>query len=406
MRPTVCSSDVESVLRSVYAPRKVVAVDSGTSALMIAFRAVTAARPRLPVALPAYCCYDVATAAVGAGVPVALYDVDPGTLGPDFDSLRSVATRGVSAVVAVHLYGVPSEMAELMAIAEETGAVVIEDAAQGAGASYHGRPVGAFGSLAVVSLGRGKGRTAGSGGVVFANDERAVALLGDWETSLMPPRRGLGELVTVAAQYLLGRPALYGLPTKLRFLGLGETVYKPPTTPTGLSRVAARVLATTWPLSAKEEQTRRRNAERLLEILPSNAALRVPVPPAGSESGFLRFPVLASNPLRECLLTPRMRRLGIMPGYPRALPDLQGFGHRNVNRVATFSGARTLASTLVTLPTHSLVSQPDFVAIEEWLRSLGRRSADGSEVCVGSPKGSAAGLTRSPGGGLSRHPGQ
>ena len=47
----------------------------------------------------------------------------------------------------------------------------------------------------------------------------------------------------------------------------------------------------------------------------------------------------------------------MMPGYPRSLADLRGFRHCNVNPTETFVGARTLAASLLTLPTHGLMSE-------------------------------------------------
>src|SRR5687767_4065158 len=57
----------------------------GTHALQIALE-ITRRTSQAPVLLPAYTCYEVATAAVGARVPVALYDVDVNTLEPDWNS--------------------------------------------------------------------------------------------------------------------------------------------------------------------------------------------------------------------------------------------------------------------------------------------------------------------------------
>jgi len=68
----------------------VLLVDSGTSALRLAIESTAAeasARPR--VALPAYGCYDLATAAIGAGSEVAFYDLDPLTR-----TLREICQRG------------------------------------------------------------------------------------------------------------------------------------------------------------------------------------------------------------------------------------------------------------------------------------------------------------------------
>ena len=65
-------------------------VDSGTTALSLAVAGAGASG--LPVAIPAYSCYDIVTAVVGAGSRVVVYDGDPSTLGPDeasLDRLRS-----------------------------------------------------------------------------------------------------------------------------------------------------------------------------------------------------------------------------------------------------------------------------------------------------------------------------
>ncbi|PYO35203.1 MAG: hypothetical protein DMD74_08210 [Gemmatimonadetes bacterium] len=81
---------------------------SGTQALQVALiEAARDLRGDVIAALPAFTCFDVATAAVGAGVRIALYDVDPGTLSPDLDSLTAALTAGARLVVVTSLYGVP-----------------------------------------------------------------------------------------------------------------------------------------------------------------------------------------------------------------------------------------------------------------------------------------------------------
>ncbi len=85
---TRAEARVVALLRERYSPRAVVLTDSGTAALTAALIGVLKDRPRSPVAVPAYSCYDLATAAVGADAPVVLYDTDPHTLAPDLASLR------------------------------------------------------------------------------------------------------------------------------------------------------------------------------------------------------------------------------------------------------------------------------------------------------------------------------
>ena len=66
------------VLRSRYGATDVLLTDSGTSALRLAIGGALRGVESRPAALPGYCCYDVATAAVGAGAQVILYDLDTG----------------------------------------------------------------------------------------------------------------------------------------------------------------------------------------------------------------------------------------------------------------------------------------------------------------------------------------
>lgn len=342
---------------------------SGTAALTLALRAAAAAGA-VPAALPAYCCYDIATAADGADVPVLLYDVDPTTLGPDFDSLEQALTAGARTVVMVHLYGIPVDADAVHAAAARYGALVIDDAAQGAGASWRGRPLGALGSLGVLSFGRGKGITAGRGGALLANDARGAAALEAIGGALAPACTSPSEPVTALAQWLLARPSLYAIPASLPFLRLGETMYHPPTPPRAMSRFGAGLLQRTLTYATNEAQRRRATAERwakvLLALPPSLAS--IPRAPSGAEPGALRQPILVCDPaLRTRFRSTAARRLGVWPAYPTPLADLTGFAPRVLNADAAFPGARALAEMLFTAPTHSQVRDTDLTALQSWL---------------------------------------
>ncbi|MFZ5624228.1 MAG: DegT/DnrJ/EryC1/StrS family aminotransferase, partial [Gemmatimonadota bacterium] len=265
--PRSCETDVTAWIAERWRSVAVRLTDSGTSALSLAIAASLAGRPAGEglVALPAYACYDVATAVDGAGVRAVLYDVDPATLGPDWDSLAAALRAGAGAVVVAHLYGVPVDLARVARMAANAGALVIEDAAQGAGAAWQGRPLGAHGSLAVLSFGRGKGITSGGGGALLANDARGAALI-----EALPPLpeggSGLGVWARALAQWALARPSLYALPASLPWLGLGETVYHPPHPPRSMPRSALGILARTLALADAEAAVRRRVGARLATV--------------------------------------------------------------------------------------------------------------------------------------------
>jgi dTDP-3-amino-3,4,6-trideoxy-alpha-D-glucose transaminase len=123
-----------------------VGTSSGTSAITLALRAAPLP-PGSRVAVPANTFYAVLEAVVRAGhVPVIIDH------GPDHVVGREeLAGADVAAVVAVHLYGLPVDMAPLMTLAAERDWWVLEDCSQAHGASIGHRPVGSFGHAAAFS---------------------------------------------------------------------------------------------------------------------------------------------------------------------------------------------------------------------------------------------------------------
>jgi dTDP-4-amino-4,6-dideoxygalactose transaminase len=351
-----------------YGARAVLLADSGTSALTLALRLAAQAAPG-PAALPAFSCYDIASAADAAGVSFLLYDLDPTTLAPEPESLSRALGRGATAVVVVHLFGVPVDLVPVRNAMSAAPAILIEDAAQAVGAVIGDRPAGAHGQLAVLSFGRGKGTTGGRGGALLVHDPRLVDLSSALESGLMETRAGgAGGLIV---QWALARPAVYAVPLALPFLGLGETVYHAPARPRRMSRFGMGVLARTQALAAPEARVRRTHAARLLSAATAVPAVRGYSPRPGSEPGYLRFPLLLPAHAVAAGRTSEARRLGIWPSYPQSLADLPGFGERRLNRDDDFRGARILAERLVTLPVHSRLSPDDVAALERWIAQLG-----------------------------------
>ena len=329
--------------------------DSGTTALSLALRLAVAERPG-PVALPAYCCYDIATATDAAQVEFVLYDIDPATLGPDPESLRAALDRGARVVVVVHLYGIPVDLSSIKTLTAPADVIIIEDAAQGVGARLNGQPVGSFGRYAVLSFGRGKGMTGGRGGALLANAPDAAArLTGMGGVSGRASGSGR-DAALLLAQWVLARPSLYGVPLSLPFLRLGETIYREPTAPAAPSGFALGTLTRTLHLGEAEAKQRRVNAAWLLQRLPGNGLASAPRMPTGAIPGFLRLPLLVDPAALSRFKDEQLRSVGVWRGYPTALPDLKGFGSRRRDPEHATPGARILAERLFTLPTHGLLN--------------------------------------------------
>lgn len=360
--------EVRKSLRHRLDADEVLLTDSGTSALALSIRTAVECQEG-PVAIPAFGCYDLATAAATADVETVLYDLDPHSLAPRGSSLVDALEAGAGAVVLVPLYGVPVDMEAPLSLARGAASLLIEDVAQGLGASWRGRPLGSLGDFSVLSFGRGKGLTGGGGGALAVSDASSagtVTARGDMNVV----RAGWKELAGAAGQWAFSHPRLYSLPASVPFLGLGETVYEEPRPAGSMSRAAASIVAVNCRTAETESRSRRENAERLLRIVDSIDGLEPIRPPASSTPGWLRLPVLAASRRQATRLSGDTgRRLGIGTGYPKPLSQLPQLRPRCVNSNARFPGAATLARRLITLPTHGNLRRDDLLRLEQHLRS-------------------------------------
>ena len=154
-----------------------VAVNSGTSALHVAYRALGLGAGDLLLTSPLT---FVATAntALLCGAEVEFVDMDPATLGISIPALRdklerlTAQGRRPKIVVPVHMAGHPSGLAALKEQSEQHGFRIVEDASHALGATYRGQPVGDchYSDIAVFSFHPVKIMTTGEGGMALTND--------------------------------------------------------------------------------------------------------------------------------------------------------------------------------------------------------------------------------------------
>ena len=155
--------------------RHAVAVASGTDALELALRACGVGAGD-EVITTAYSFIATAEAIVAAGAVPVFADIDPGTYNLDPAGIEPLITRRTRAVIPVHLYGHPCDMAAIGRIARRHRLAVIEDCAQAIGARIGGRRVGGFGDAAALSFYPSKNLGAyGDGGMVVTNSAKISA---------------------------------------------------------------------------------------------------------------------------------------------------------------------------------------------------------------------------------------
>jgi len=359
----VLSSAADQIARRFGATRAVL-TDSGTSALVLALRLMVADGGT--VAFPAYGCVDLAAAARFARVQVRLYDTDPRTLDADLESLEQTLQRGVDAVLIAHLYGYATNVPAITALCARYGVQVIEDAAQAAGGDLCGRRLGSFGPLTVLSFGRGKGLTCGGGGALLSHEAVWNDGLDRAERLLARPAAGWAQLGTTTVQWLVGRPSMYAIPANIPALRLGEMIYHPAHEPRPLPNAAASLLNAAFRSADQELELRRATARELAAAAEGCATLDTVRQIPGARSGYLRWPVLDFSDRRPA------PRLGILRGYPRALPEQPELVSCLRDGEPSMPGALELRRRLFTLPTHSFVTGSDREKMIAWLRNEAR----------------------------------
>ena len=360
-RPEGSEEALRALIRTRRDVEDVVLVGSGTQALTLAIQTLCGRGGT--VALPGWGCFDLASAAVGAEVGVRLYDLDPETLQPVRASLAAVVGEG-DAVVVVSFFGIPVDPEIWLDQATETAPALIHDAAQAHGAAFGPGSIDHLADATVLSFGRGKGWTGLSGGALLPRSERArgavESRLGGFAVASDGPG-SVGMALRGAAQWLLGRPAIYGVPARIPALGLGETRYHHPSAVAGLESSSAAVLLATRAAADREARRRRERAGVLLAALEGAPHLKAVDAPR-TASGFLRLPVLDLTGIDRR----PARALGVMPSYPIPLADLEPL--KPLLRSADPTpGSTRLARSLLTLPTHSRASAGDRARLERWL---------------------------------------
>ena len=116
--------------------------------------------------------------AMNLGATIVFADIDPETMTLDPADVERKITDKTKAIVVVHLFGVPSKIDEIMAVAEKHNLKVLEDASHAHGATYHGKPIGSFGDVSIFSLQGNKLCPSGEGGILLCDDEEL------WESAI------------------------------------------------------------------------------------------------------------------------------------------------------------------------------------------------------------------------------
>ncbi len=163
-------AEFESAFAAYCGRRHGVAVCNGSAALEVATAAVNL-QPGDEVILPTFTIIACAMAIIERGAIPVLVDSEQDTWNMDVRQLADRITDRTRAIMAVHIYGHPTDMDPILHLAKTHSLAVIEDAAEVHGAKYKGRLCGSFGDISTFSFYANKIITTGEGGMVLTDDE-------------------------------------------------------------------------------------------------------------------------------------------------------------------------------------------------------------------------------------------
>jgi perosamine synthetase len=170
-----CVAEFEARFANLCGVKHAVAVASGTAALWLSLIAHEIG-PGDEVITTPFSFISSANSILYVGARPVFVDIEPDTCLIDAAAIEGKITERTRAILPVHLYGQPCNMAIITEIAARHNLILIEDACQAHGATFEGQPAGSFGT-GCFSFYATKNMTTGEGGIVTTdNDDLAQRL--------------------------------------------------------------------------------------------------------------------------------------------------------------------------------------------------------------------------------------
>jgi len=167
----------EQKLAEYLGVKHAIGVGNGTDALRLALEALKIG-PGDEVITTPFTFVATAEVIALAGAKPVFVDVEDETLNIDPNKIEAAVTERTKAIMPVHLYGQAADMDAIMEISEKHGLAVIEDTAQGIGASWKDKKLGTIGTIGTLSFFPTKNLSAlGDGGAVMTNDDELAHIL-------------------------------------------------------------------------------------------------------------------------------------------------------------------------------------------------------------------------------------
>jgi len=329
----------ESELAAFAGSKHAVSCASGTDALVLGLRALGIG-PGDAVICPSFTFCATAEVAVLVGATPVFVDVLPDTFNIDVagipGAIEAAKAAGLTpkAIIPVDLFGLPADHNAIAKAAETNGLFVIDDAAQGFGATYHNRRLGTFGDVTCTSFFPAKPLGCyGDGGAVLTDDDG----IADTLRSLRVHGQGSDKYDNVR-------------------IGLASR----------LDTIQAAVLSEKLKIFPEEIAARDLIARRYADALKD--VVTVPTVPAGLQSVWAQYTIRLAGGRRDTFAA-ALKADGIPTAiyYPIPLHRQAAYKHYPAGRAGLAVSDR-LAGEVISLPMHPYLDEPTQARIVEATR--------------------------------------
>jgi dTDP-4-amino-4,6-dideoxygalactose transaminase len=333
---------VEARLAQRLGVPRVLLTTSCTHALELALLALGIG-PGQEVVCPSFTFVSTANAVLRVGATPVLADIEETGLGLDPADAERRLTARTAALLPVHYAGFAAPMDGLLDLAHRRSLKVVEDAAQGLGASFRGTPLGALGDAGCFSFHETKNVTCGEGGALALRD-RAVA-----ERAEIIREKG-----TNRAAFLRGEIDKY------TWVAEGSSYV--------LSDVLAGILDAQLDKQERIEARRDQIAARYREGLGAWAearGVRLPAQsPDRTTNNHIFHLVFPSEEARDACQV-ALRQEGVMAAFHYVPLHSSPFGRSLPGTRGTFPVSERVAARLLRLPLHPLLDDADVERVIE-----------------------------------------
>ena len=321
------------------------------------------------ILIPAYACPDLVSAIDFNKATPILVDFEKDKPWMSLEDIQKKITSKTAAIIAVNFLGIPERVQPIKLIADNYNILVIEDSAQG----FPARNLETYwkGDYIVTSFGKGKPINLLGGGSVLTKLSNLDKLLNKQHYKKFETPSAIKYQLKLVLYNILINPSIYYWLTKIPLLSIGSTVYKPLHNINFYPSTNYNRIKHNYESYIKMPKVYQKIHEMLLAIHHPDIIDLPAITNFDFEQPLLRYPILVKNRYLYESINQRLikKGLGASNMYKKTLLDIKGVNTIDKLKTGKILNAQKFSECLITLPTHSDVTDIHISIIETIIKN-------------------------------------